>query len=570
MLGWKGILAVISVLVLLTLGWNIYLKITDELPGRRPVATVSDPTSLVRPDESMSDLSKRPAPLSEAISKVDPKTTFTFRVLGDPETLDWNRAHTAIETHLLNSLMEGLLAHDTQMNLVPALAESWSKSPDGKTYRFSLRKGVRWSDGVELKAKDFLDSWKRVLSPLTSAPYAYLFFEVVGAQDYNKGLIHDFNRVGFRKIDDYTLEIQLVRPVAHFSRIPTFWTTYPIRADVIEKYGSAWTKPGNMVTVGPYVLESYELDSKIVMRKNPYYYGTRGNVETAVGLIIKDDSAAMNLYETNRLDVLTDLSAIDLRKLTGRKDLKVFPYLKTGYLGLTQSKYPANNVHFRRAIAMAIDKTKIGEILHGGQKPASSFLPPGLLGYDANLGLKFNPAAAKKELELSGIMKNLQDPVEFLTINFEKNLYLSNYIQNQLKINLGLPITIQQFENKTFRAQLELFQFPLFLGSWSADFPDSDSFLSVFLSTSGNNRVNWKNSDYDQKVLLGRSAQAAPARTQYYLEAQRIMLEKDVALIPLFYEPIMALVKSHVNGFEIDSINTLKIKNVRLSDNHSN
>ncbi len=467
--------------------------------------------------------------------------------------------------------MEGLVAHDEHMNVVPALAESWSKSPDGKTYRFTLRKGVLWSDGVELKARDFIASWKRLLSPLTSAPYAYLFFEVVGAQDYYKGLIHDFNRVGFRQIDDYHLEIQLERPVAHFIQIPTFWATFPLRADILEKHGTAWTKPGHMVTIGPYVLDAYEVDTKIVLSRNPNYYGVRGNVDTAIALIVRDDGAAMNLYESGKIDVLTDLSAIDLKRLSGRKDLKAFPYLKTGYLGLTQSKYPSNNVHFRKAIALAIDKTKIPEILHGGQTPASSFLPPGLIGHQPKLGLKFNPTLAKQELELSGVGRTTVEPVDILTVNFEKNLYLTNYIQGQLKKNLGLNVAIQQFDHKSFRAQLELFQFPIFLGSWSADFPDSDSFLSVFLSTSGNNRVNWKNSDYDQKVLSGRVAQSAPARAQLYEEAQRILLEKDVALVPLFYEPIMALVKSRVSGFEINAINTLKIRNVRVgahSDSH--
>jgi len=568
MWGWKGIIGVVVVLVSATLGWNIYLKIIDESPGRREVPlqgldSESRTSSQVEmPSVPSSDLPKNP---THSAGKLDPHTTFTFRILGDPETLDWNRAHTAIETHLLNSLMEGLVAHDSHMNVVPALAESWSKSPDGKTYRFTLRRGVLWSDGVELKARDFIASWKRLLSPLTSAPYAYLFFEVVGAQDYYKGLIHDFNRVGFRQIDDYHLEIQLERPVAHFIQIPTFWATFPIRSDVIEKHGSAWTKPGHMITLGPYVLDSYEIDSKIVMSRNPNYYGSRGNVSTAVALIVRDDSAAMNLYETGRLDVLTDLSAIDLKKLSQRKDLYSFAYLKTGYLGLTQTKYPANNLHFRKAIAMAIDKSKIPELLHGGQTVATSFLAPGLIGHQPKLGLKFDPVTAKRELDLSGVGRTTVEPIDFLTVNFEKNLFVANYIQGQLKKNLGLNVAIQQFDHKSFRAHLELFQFPMFLGSWSADFPDSDSFLSVFLSSSGNNRVNWKNSEYDQKVLQGRAAQSTPARAHFYEEAQRILLEKDVVLIPLFYEPIRALVHSRVTGFEINSINTLKIRNVRVS-----
>src|SRR4051794_22280668 len=113
--------------------------------------------------------------------------TFTFRMLGEPETLDWNRAHTPIETHLLMNLMEGLVTYDSDMKIVPALAESWSMSKDGATYTFKLRPGVKGSDGVALRAEDFVYSWNRLLPPATAASYAYFLYDVKGAEDFNKG-----------------------------------------------------------------------------------------------------------------------------------------------------------------------------------------------------------------------------------------------------------------------------------------------------------------------------------------------------------------------------------------------
>jgi len=109
-----------------------------------------------------------------------PSRTFTFRMSAEPETLDWNRAHTPMENYVLMNIMEGLLTFDRDLKVIPALAQSFTLSRDRKTYTFKIRPGVQWTDGVELTAQDFVYSWKRLLSPLTAASYAYLLFDVKG------------------------------------------------------------------------------------------------------------------------------------------------------------------------------------------------------------------------------------------------------------------------------------------------------------------------------------------------------------------------------------------------------
>ncbi len=488
---------------------------------------------------------------------------FTYRLQGDPETLDWNRAHTSIETWLLTNLMEGLVSHDDKMNVVPALAESWTKSPDGKTYTFKLRAGVKWSDGVPLKAQDFYYSWKRLLSPVTAASYAYILFDVEGAEEFYKGKTNDFSKVGISTPDESTLVVKLAKPVAHFIHIPTFWVTYPLRQDVVEKYGTSWSKPGRMVTLGPFEFSAYDIDSKIVLTANPNYYGEHGNITEAVGLIVKEDSTALTLYETGRLDFLTDIATVDLKRLEGRKDLQPFPYLKTGYLGFVTDQFPMNSVHLRRAIAMGIDKSKFVDFLHGGQKATNSFIPEGMFGYNRSIGLKFDTAAAKKELAKSGVKPGTK--IELVSTNWEKNLTISQFIQAELKKNLGLDIALRSFDHKTFRAQIELYSFPIFLLSWSADYPDPDNFLSVFLSMAGNNRTKWKNSEYDAKVLLGRYNQNQKARAILYDEAQRLLVEEDMAVLPLYNEPILALINPRIKNLKINALNYLQMKSIMIS-----
>ncbi len=492
-----------------------------------------------------------------------PKQSFTFRLPGDPETLDWNRAHTSVETWLLTNLMEGLVTHDAKMNIAPALAESWTKSPDGKTYVFKLRKDVKWTDGVPLKAGDFVYSWRRLLSPVTAASYAYILFDIDGAEEFFNGKITDFAQVGISAPDDSTLTVRLAKPVAHFMHIPTFWVTFPLRQDIVEKYGTSWPKPGRMVTLGPYELSSYDLDSKIVLTANPTYYGAHGNVEQAVGMIVKEDSTALTLYETGKLDFLTDISGTDLKRLEGRKDLATFPYLKTGYLGFVVDQFPVSSVYLRRAIAMAIDKSKFGEFLHGGQKATGGFIPEGMFGFNKSIGLAYDPAAAKKELAKSGVKTGMK--IELVTTNWEKNLTICQFIQAELKKNLGLEISIRSFDHKTFRAQLELYSFPIFLLSWSADYPDPDNFLSVFLGAGGNNRTKWKNAQYDAKVLLARYNQNQKARATLYDQAQKLLVEDDLAVLPLYNEPILALVNPRVKNLQINALNYLEMKSITLT-----
>lgn len=528
--------------------------------------TKSKPEPLIAPESTLAPVSDgEPSVQVKPVKPISPlqSQTFTFRLPGDPETLDWNRAHTSVETWLLTNLMEGLVAHDAKMNVEPALAASWVKSPDGKTYTFKLRTDVKWSDGVPLKAQDFLYSWKRLLSPVTAASYAYILFDIEGAEEFYQGKIKDFSKVGISTPDESTIIVHLVKPVAHFIHIPTFWVTFPMRQDVVEKYGTSWSKPGRMVTLGPYELTSYDLDSKITLTANPYYYGERGNIREAVGLIVKEDSTALTLYETGRLDFLTDIATVDLKRLEGRSDLQRFPYLKTGYLGFVVDQFPISSVHLRRAIAMAIDKSKFSGFLYGGQKATGSFIPEGMFAYNRSIGLDFDVSAAKKALAKSGVKPGTK--VQLLCTNWEKNLTIAQFIQAEVKKNIGIEISIHSFDHKAFRAQLDLYSFPIFLLSWSADYPDPDNFLSVFLSTAGNNRTNWKNTEYDAKVLLARYNQNQKAREKLYSEAQKLLVEEDMAVLPLYNEPILALVNPRVRNLSINALNYLQMKSINIA-----
>lgn len=494
-----------------------------------------------------------------------PEKTVTFRIRDEPETLDWNRAHTVVEADILMNLMEGLVTFDSSMNVSYALASGCDVTDGGKVYTFHIKPGIQWSDDRPLKAQDFVYSWRRLLSPITAAPYAYLLFDVQGAEAFNKGTLTSFEQVGIKAIDDLTFQVTLIQPVAHWLYIPAFWATFPVRQDIVEAYGSGWEAPGRMVTVGPYTLLSHDLNSKIVLRANPKYYGAHGNVSLITALILKDDAAALAQYEEGKLDFLTDVATVDLKSFARRPDFKVFPQLKTGYLGFVTEKYPLSNVKFRRAIAMAIDKSKIGQVMGGNQQPATSFVPPPLMASGPRVGLPFDPVKARAELAASGLTISKTMTLNYLLPNWDKSVALGEWLKAELKRNLNIDVVLKSMDNKTYRAQLGMKNYPLFDYTWTADYPDSDNFLSVFLSDSGNSQTAWKNSKFDEAVRLARRTQNRAERESLYLATQKILLEEEAVLVPLYYEPSIALVRPRIRNVEIDPMGYLFLRKVSVA-----
>lgn len=494
-----------------------------------------------------------------------PLKTFAFRIPDEPETLDWNRAHTPVESKVLTNLMEGLVSFDSGTQVVPALAESWTVSTDGKVYTFKLRSGVKWSDGVPLRAQDFVASWKRLLSPLTAASYAYLLFDIEGAEAYNRGAQQDFGMVGIKAINDQTFQVTLTQAIAHWIYIPAFWVAFPVRQDVIDKYGESWAKPGRMVTIGPFTLASQDLNSRIVMKANHNYWGSRGNLDQAIARVVKSDATALTLYDAGELDFMSDFAALDLKSLRSRSELKFFPHFKTAFLGFVTDKFPASNKKVRRAISMAIDKEKLVKLLQAEQIPATSFVPSPLMGYSKTAGLKFNPSLAMIELKNSGMdFTDRTFTLDYLLPNWDKAGLIGDFIQSQLKKNLGIEVKLHAFDNQAYRAKMDLNAYTLFDSTWTADYPDPDNFFSVFLGSSGNSRTTWKNESYDQAVLVARQTKGGTQREKMYLELQKTLIEDEAVIVPLFYEPNAVLTRSRVKKLDLNPMGYLYLRKVNV------
>lgn len=221
----------------------------------------------------------------------------------DIPTMDVSKGTDQVSFQTMNSTMEGLTRIDEDGTVQPGVAESWEVSEDGLTWTFKLRKNSVWSNGTPVTAKDFEYSWKRTLNPDTAAEYAYIMYDVEGAQDYNlKG--GDATAVGVKAVDDYTLEVKLVRPIAYFAELMSFQPFFPQNQAFVEECGDSYgTAADKQLYNGPFTLSTWKKEDIFTITKNDKYWDAANvKLQTINYKIVKEIGSAINLYEAGEID----------------------------------------------------------------------------------------------------------------------------------------------------------------------------------------------------------------------------------------------------------------------------
>jgi ABC-type oligopeptide transport system substrate-binding subunit len=496
-----------------------------------------------------------------------------FRLSADPSTLDWNLAHTNYETHVIMNLMEGLLEEGPDLKPRPALAASWTVSPDGLTYTFTLRKGVQWSDGRPLKAQDFADSWIRLLSPQTQAEYAHFLYCVKNAEEFHSGRLKDLSKLGVKASNDSTFVVTLKEPLPYFLHLPSFWVTFPIRMDLLKKNGQSWATPGKLVTLGPFMLADWQKGRNIRLVRNPKYYGGGSSVARIEIMIEPSDREARKLFDLGTLDLLLDATTDDLLKAksgegaTGVRAMQ-FPYLSTTYLGFNVAQGPLKYVSVRKALATALHRELIPNVLNGGQTVARGIVPPGVAGHDySESHLTGTAAEGRAALERIGFGSREHFPKLHLYMErFDRADELAKFAVHSFRESLGVLVETHVLEHAEFQKILASGKMDLFIGQWGADFPDPATFFELFESGSRLNYTGWKNTEYDRAVAAGAMMMDADRRARAYSDAEQLLLERDVAIYPLYYAKNTALTGRRVKAFSISPLNYLFIKDLVLGD----
>lgn len=492
------------------------------------------------------------------------KNEFNLRIHSEPPTLDWNLATDYVSITVLNNLMEGLAWYDNKLNPIPNMA-TWKVSSDGKTYTYKLKDNLKWSDGVPLTAQHFWDSWERALNPKTASEYSYFLFDVVGAKEYNEGKIKDPAKLGIKVLDPLTFVVTLNKRAAYFPTIPTFTVTFPIRKEIIEKYGKNWTDPGKMVVTGPFQLSEWKHDSKIVMTPNPYYFAGKAKLEKVTAYVVNEDTTAINMFESGKLHYVSRLPALEIDRLKNSPAYRNAPYLRSYYYGFNITKPPFNDVRVRKAFAHAVDRSQITRLLKGGQIPTTSWVPKGMLGYEPSIGLKFDVKEAKKLLAEAGFPEGKGFPaVTFMFDTRDDNKLIAERLQAMWKQNLGVDLKAQNEDWKVYLSRLKNDTPGMYRLGWGADYPDPDNFLNLFTSYSGNNYTHWKSKEYDSLVEKAASESNPIKRVIIYKKAQEMLTEDEVVMIPLFIDAINVLVSPQAKYVELNAMDLLKLNRVQV------
>ncbi len=469
----------------------------------------------------------------------------------EPESLDPAVATAQADGRLLSELFEGLLRFNAQGQLVPGVASSWSISPDGRTYTFYLRPQARWSDGKVVRATDFLQSWRRILLPTEAAPYVNQFFVIDGAEDFSLGKI-DFSHVGIKAINDQTFEVTLRNPTPYFLYLCALWTFAPVRNDLIERYGDEWMEPKKIISNGPYQLESWKLNDKITLKKNPFYWNAAHvALEKIDALPISNPLVAYNFYAIGKADlILGRPAAFLLDALKKSSDFHAAPYLGVFFIRFNCSRAPFDNPHVRQAFSMVIDRhLLVNKVTRAGELPAENFIPPGILGYQSAQGLPYDPQRARALLAMAGYPDGKNFPLtNYLYSESAMNEEIALELQAMWRKELGVSILLERRDWKASLNLMNQLDYGMAISNWVGDYDDPNTFLELFVTGGGNNRTGWSSQAYDRDLREATLALRMPRRLALLHDAENLLVQKELPIAPLFFNVSIALYRSDELG----------------------
>lgn len=475
----------------------------------------------------------------------------------EPPSLDWHATTDSTSFDVIANIMVGLTRYGDDLTIEPCLASSWDILDGGSRYVFHLRNDIYWSDGKPVTAFDFQDSWRRLVDPASGASYAYMLYDVENGLKINNGEIGDPSMLAAHALDERTFEVRLVKPVAYFLSLTAVAPTFPVRRDIIDKHGDRWTEPENIVTNGPFLLDSWQHEYKIELKANPRFFRGPPRLSRVKMFMVPEQSTAFLLYENNELDYVDNrsFSTSDVERFAGSPEYRNFPLLRCSYIAFNVQKAPFTDARVRRAFAMAIDKTVFPRILRRRERPLTSWIPEGLCGYAPDSGLPFDPAAARRLLDQAGFKDRSRFPrVELLYPNREDAKLVVESVQAQLKANLGVKIELTNQEWKVYLARRKKDPTPLFRGAWGADYPDPETFMNLFTSVNGNNHTRWHNKLYDSLVSRAAGEQDEKRRAELYRKADRLLCRQEVPLIPAYLATQNVMVKPWAGGITFNAL----------------
>ena len=464
----------------------------------------------------------------------------------EPADLDPDAINAWTDSNIDYALFEGLTWIDEQTTApVPAAAARWDMSPDGLVYTFHLRPDGRWSNGDPVTADDFVFSYRRILTPAFGASYSYMLWPIKNAQAYNAGRLTDFSQVGVKAVDATTLRVTLEKPTPYLPSLAAHTTWLPVPRATIEKFGrfdqrgTPWTRAGNLVGNGPFLLREWTPNARIVVDKNPFYWdAAHVRLNRIIFFPIENGEAEENAFRAGQLDVTYGLpvTKIATYRRAHPDELRIDTRLASYYLFINVTRPPLDNPKLRRALALAVDRDAIArDVLDRSRTPAHAFTPPDCAGYTARAGVPDDFAAARRLLAEAGYPGGRGLPsFDVQSYNAESSVRTLEAIQDMWERNLGVHITITPLEQRTLFQNQRSLNYAIAFSAWIADYADPSTFLDTMVTGGGNNWSGWSDPAYDRLIAAAASTSDNARRYELFQQAEAILLEQ-APLIPLFY-----------------------------------
>ena len=489
--------------------------------------------------------------------------TFTYSLLDEFTSADPQIVEDVSGSAFARDLFEGLMNQDADGNLTPGVATGFTTNDAKDVYTFTLRDNAMWSDGNPVTAHDFVYAWRRLADPATASPYSW-FAEIMALENVGAVLSGDSptSALGVTALDNHTLEVRLTASLPYFAAMTTHASTFPTPQWRVRTFGTDWTKPGNIVSNGAYVLTEHIPNERAVRERNTMYWNNDATIlDKVVTLVINDENVDLTRYLAGELDKGTVPSGQYLRlKEEYPDEATSFPRLCTYYytFNLSPSGQEAyQDVRVRQALSYAVDRSVVTEkILQAGQIQAFTFTPGATAGFEVppvafgQMTQDERNAEAKALMAEAGYGSDNPLSIELMYNTSEGHKKIAIAVQQMWKETLGVNTTLANQEWKTFLKTRGGQNFDVARGGWCGDYNEASTFLDLLTTPSGYNDGKFSNAEVDELMLEARTLSDATAN---YTRVEEI-LANEMPVIPVYHYSGVFMLKTNVKGWPYDNV----------------
>ncbi len=494
----------------------------------------------------------------------------------EPQGLDPHVVTGVPENHLIRALFEGLaVKNPVTLEPEPGVAERWTFNEYRSVVTFYLNPNAKLSNGEQVTADDFVWSWNRALHPETGNLYAYMLYPVKNAEAYAKGEVNEFSEVGVKALDETTLRVTLNAPTPYFIQLMDHYSTFAVHPETLLKFGkmtdrfTPWTRVGNFVSNGAFVLEDWALNRHIKMIKNQEYWD-KDNVSLN-GVVFYPTENEVSEERMFRVEQLHRTKGVPLDKVPVYRAIPESPYMQDPYLGtyyylVNIDRPPVDDVRVRQALSMSLDREQLARtVMQEVVIPAYSITPPGTLGYQPPKLFDFDPEKARQLLAEAGYPNGEGWPgLDIIYNTNEAHRKIAVAVQQMWKKYLNVDITISNQEWKVYLNAVSQRDFQVARRGWIGDYVDPNNFLDLFITDGGNNNTGFANDYYDEMILqLAPRAPTEEERFAIFHEAETLLMQQ-MPIIPIYTYATLHLVHPSVEGMSANLMDSLNLKYVKL------